>query len=183
MTEARDRRPGPPELVGRAWWLVALVSGALQLGCQAPAPASPPPQAAVAAVAVAVADRYDLERDEKRGGHTLQRHVGRSDADLRARLRQEPAISAASTYTDRITAERVAALALAQHHARIDQWLARQGPRPDLALDYHGATREPIGRSLARRGRQAVDCFDAVVVLRWDARGFYVLTSYPELSR
>lgn len=75
------------------------------------------------------------------------------------------------------------ALALAQHHARVDRWLARQGPRPNLALDYRGAGREPIGRSLARRGQQALDCSDAVVVLRWDARGFYVLTSYPELSR
>jgi hypothetical protein len=131
-----------------------------------------------------VTDRYDLERDEKRGGHTLARHVGRSDADLIERLRRERQISAASTYTDRVTAERVVALALAQHQARVDQWLARQGPRPNLALDYHAAGREPIGRSLTRRGRQAVACSDAVVVLRWDGRrGFYVLTTYPELLR
>jgi len=61
-----------------------------------------------------MSDRYDLERDEKRGGHTLARHVGRSDADLGERLRRERQISAASTYTDRATAERVVALALAQ---------------------------------------------------------------------
>jgi Bacterial CdiA-CT RNAse A domain len=110
--------------------------------------------------------------------------VGQSDADLSQRLRQEPRISAASTYTDRDTAERVVARALVQHRARIDQWLARQGPRPNLALDYHGARGEPIGRSLMRRGRQAVVCTDALVVLRWDGRvGFYVLTSYPEVSR
>jgi hypothetical protein len=131
-----------------------------------------------------MSDRYDLERDEKRGGHTLARHVGRSDADLGERLRRERQISAASTYTDRATAERVVALTLAQHRTRVDEWLSRQGARPNLALDYRAARGEPIGRTLTRRSRQVVACSDAVVVLRWDGRnGFYVLTSYPELSR
>ena len=71
---------------------------------------------------------------------------------------------------------------LARHRSRIDQWLARQGPRPNLALDYR---RETIGRSLTRRSPQPpIPCTDAVVVLRWDgSRGFIVLTSYPEVSR
>lgn len=130
------------------------------------------------------AERYDLERDERSGGHTLARHVGRSDTDLRDRLRREPRISAASTYTDRATAERVVAKTLAQYRTRIDQWRARQGPRPNLALDYRGAPGESIGRSLSRRARQPMACSQAVVVLRWDGRdGFYVLTSYPEASR
>ena len=183
--------PHPPSLCS---WLAVLAVGFCQLACHASPPASPPPQTDVASVQAtapretaassATTERYDLERDERRGGHTLERHVGQSDADLRQRLRREPRISAASTYTDRDTAERVVAGALVQHRARIDQWLARQGPRPNLALDYHGARGEPIGRSLTRRGGQAVVCTDAVVVLRWDGRfGFYVVTSYPEVSR
>ena len=73
---------------------------------------------------------------------------------------------------------------LARNRTRIDQWLARQGPRPNLALDYAGEAREPIGRSLTRRSPQPVPCTDAVVVLRWvGGRGFIVLTSYPEVSR
>ena len=175
-------------------WLAALAAALIHLACQASPPASPPPQVDVGAIqfaaprdattSAAMSDRYDLERDEKRGGHTLARHVGRSDADLGERLRRERQISAASTYTDRVTAERVVALALEQHRTRVDEWLARQGSRPNLALDYRAAGGEPIGRSLTRRGRRAVACSDAVVVLRWDGRrGFYVLTSYPELSR
>jgi hypothetical protein len=35
------------------------------------------------------------------GGHTLARHVGKTDAELIERLRREPQISSASTYTDR----------------------------------------------------------------------------------
>ncbi len=175
-------------------WLAALAICICQLACQASPPASPLPQVDASQgqstapretpASARPTDRYDLERDERRGGHTLVRHVGQSDADLSQRLRREPKISAASTYTDRETAERVVALALARDRARIDRWLGRQGPRPNLALDYHGRRGEPIGRSLTRRGRQAVVCTNAVVVLRWAGQdAFYVLTSYPEVSR
>jgi hypothetical protein len=51
------------------------------------------------------AGRYDLSRDEERGGHTLDKHVGRSDEELRQRLERERSISAASTWTDRAAAE------------------------------------------------------------------------------
>ena len=37
---------------------------------------------------------YDLAVDESLGGHTLARHVGRTDAQLAERLRAEPDISA-----------------------------------------------------------------------------------------
>jgi len=55
-------------------------------------------------------------------------------------------------------------------------------PSPNLALDYRGDPRAPIGRTLGRRDRRARACHDAVVVLRWDDRrgGYTVLTSYPE---
>jgi len=73
---------------------------------------------------------------------------------------------------------------LARQRTRVDQWLARQGSRPNLALDYRGDGRETIGRSITRRNPQPVGCRDGVVVLRWTGgRGFIVLTSYPEISR
>jgi hypothetical protein len=170
----------------------------LAAGCQSPAStAVPPPQAAIVESHTARAtvetahreaaepnvERYDIARDERRGGHTLARHVGRSDEDLRDRLRREQ-ISAASTYTDRPTAERVVATALATENARVKQWLARDGQRPNLAIDYHGPRNEMIGRSLARRSARTVPCSDALVVLRWSGgHEFFVLTSDPEAAR
>jgi hypothetical protein len=126
--------------------------------------------------------RRDLGRDEQKGGHTLSQHVGRTDDQLRERLRREPRIAAASTYTDRSTAEEVIAVALAAGSARLRKWSRRSGRRPNLVLDYHGDIEHPIGRSLKRGDRHSVPCTDAVVVLKWDptAGQFYVLTSYPE---
>jgi len=114
------------------------------------------------------------------GGHTLQRHVGRSDADLIQRLKRDPQISSASTYTDRETAESVIAAALQSGNRAFAAWRERTGRRPNFVLRYRAG--QVIGRSVARGHSNAVPCHRAVVVLRWDDRRdrYYVLTSYPE---
>lgn len=127
----------------------------------------------------------DLSVDEAMGGHTLARHVGRTDAELADRLRREPQISAASTYADRPSAERAVGAALASAGRRLLSWEGRRGQRPNLVLHYEAPPGQSVGRSLARGQRKAIDCDRALVVLRWDERRgrFYVLTSYPEASR
>jgi hypothetical protein len=121
---------------------------------------------------------HDLASDERAGGHTLGKHVGRSDDELRGRLAQED-ISASSTYTDRAAAEFAVGTALQEGQHRIEQWLARSGGHPNLVLDYRGG--EPIGRTLHRRDSASQPCPNAKVVLRWlSSSEFYVLTSYPE---
>ena len=117
------------------------------------------------------------------GGHTLARHVGKTDAELLDRLRREPQISTASTYTDRATAERVVGAALASPGRAFDAWRTRTGRRPNFVLRYNA--RETIGRSMSRGRSTSARCDRAVIVLRWDDRlhRFYVLTSYPEVNR
>lgn len=122
---------------------------------------------------------HDLSVDEDTGGHTLQRHVDRTDAELQERLERERHISAASTYADRATAERVVAEAIRQNHDRIQRWLQRPNGHPNLVLDYHGD--QSVGRVLNRGESQSIPCSNAVVVLKWaGSNRYYVLTSYPE---
>jgi hypothetical protein len=78
----------------------------------------------------------DLSVDESMGGHTLARHVGKTDAELSSRLRRERQISSASTYTDRETADRAVGAAVAASHAKITAWERRNGRRPNLVLHY-----------------------------------------------
>jgi len=127
----------------------------------------------------------DLSMDESMGGHTLSRHVGRTDAELRERLSIERQVSAASTYTDRATAEHAVGAAIAEGRRALDAWTSRRGRRPNLVLDYTDRSGQPLGRSYARGQPSAVPCGHAVVVLRWDERRdrYYVLTSYPECRR
>ena len=124
-------------------------------------------------------DRYDLPHDEERGGHTLKKHVGRTDEELRERLRRERNISAASTWTDRQTAEVTVAEALRANRGRIEKWIGRGYPRANLALHYDAG--RVVGRSLRRGEEQTTNCTSAVIVLRADGpESSYVLTSYPE---
>jgi toxin YxiD len=153
-------------------------------GCgQASVPAVGPsvneaPKNAGTSTSTIAPERYDLARDEERGGHTLKKHVGRTDEQLQERLRRER-ISAASTWTDRETAETTVAEALRAEERRIDSWMRRGYPRANLALHYDRG--RPIGRSLQRGEEQTVNCTSAVIVLRADGPdSFYVLTTYPE---
>ena len=124
-------------------------------------------------------ERYDLQRDETRGGHTLSKHVGQTEEQLRDRLQRERRISAASTWTDRDTAEEVVGEALRAERGRIESWMRRGYPRANLALHYDA--HRVIGRSLRQGEDRPVDAAEAVIVLRADGSdSYYVLTSYPE---
>ena len=120
----------------------------------------------------------DLSQDEAAGGHVLRKHVGRTDDELRERLNHERNISGSSTYTDRSTAEHAIGAAIATSQDRIQRWLSRSGGRPNLVLDYD--SRQPIGRTINRGDSQSRPCSHALVVLKYSAPGYYVLTSYPE---
>ena len=145
-------------------------------------PASSPP-AFEQRRAVPPATSHDLSVDEAMGGHTLQRHVGKSDTELIARLEREPQISSASTYTDRATAESIVGTALSSDNRAFASWRERTGRRPNFVLRYHAD--RVIGRTVARGRSKSVPCDRAVIVLRWDERRQrdYVLTSYPEERR
>jgi hypothetical protein len=138
-----------------------------------------------AAQSVSQPPLYDLQGDEALGGHTLARHVGRTDEELAERLRREPNISAASTWSDVMVARRTVGLAVEQSRDRIAAWASRSGSRPNLTLNYvqHGGP--PIGRSLVRGEPASRPCDRALVVLRWLERShrWIVLTSYPETRR
>jgi len=137
-----------------------------------------PARQPVKRIALATNHRHDLTNDEARGGHTLQRHVGRTDAELRERLQSED-VSAASTYTDRAMAEMAVAAAIQENTDQINRWLQRPGGHSNLVLDYDSSS--PIGRSMRRGETQSFPCSHAVAVLKFvSASDYYVLTSYPD---
>jgi hypothetical protein len=152
----------------RTWFLVLGICLSLLGGCKAPQSRGERPGAS-----------HDLSLDERHGGHTLERHVGRTDTELQERLQHEPNISAASTYTDRTMAERTIAAALSQNSEKVSRWLERGERRPNLVLDYTDP-KDPIGRVMFPRAAVSIPCDHAIVVLKADGDAYYVLTSYPE---
>jgi hypothetical protein len=125
---------------------------------------------------------YDLARDEARGGHTLEKHVGRSDQELRERLNRERNISAASTWTNRQVAEETVAQALRAERGKIARWEERGYRRPNLALHFDAG--RVIGRSMKHGEESSSPATQAVIVLKADGpNSFFVLTTYPEDRR
>jgi hypothetical protein len=125
---------------------------------------------------------YDLARDEARGGHTLAKHVGRSDEELRERLDTERNISAASTWTNREVAEETVGQALRVERNKIARWEERVYPRPNLALHFDAG--RVIGRSMRHGDQSSSPATQAIIVLKAGGpNNFYVLTSYPEDRR
>ena len=165
------------------WSSSALLASLLLLACGPKPPAEswsePSRESASTAASRSLArPRYDLSRDEQLGGHTLEKHVGRSDDQLRERLARERDISAASTWTDRAAAEETVAEALRADSGRISSWRRRGDRRPNLALHFDAG--RVVGRSLFRGADRMVPCTQAVIVLRAAGDGYYVLTTYPE---
>jgi len=161
--------------------VLVLLLACPMLACQA----APPRPAGPSAIRESSPDprstgpSRDLSPDESAGGHTLRKHVGRSDEELRQRLRRERNLSAASTWTDRATAEVAIGIALELNRDRIERWANRSGGHPNFVIDYD--SHRPLGRSLLRDADQPIACSHATIVLRWlPPHDYYVLTSYPE---
>ena len=161
------------------WILLVLLLAvvAVRLGCGKP---KPPPRVTepTTHAALDAANRYDLVRDETRGGHTLERHVAKNDAELRERLQNED-ISSDSTYSDRAIAEMAVAAAIRENSSKINRWLHRPGGHSNLVLDYDSGS--PVGKSMRRGEARSFPCSHAVAILKFvSASDYYVLTSYPD---
>src|SRR5437016_14358790 len=91
---------------------------------RAPQPPEPPP---------ARVPGGGLEAHENAGGHLLERHVGKTPEDLSARLASDKDIDAASSFTDKATAEKAVAETIETNQAKIDSWLA-SGAKSPLAI-------------------------------------------------
>ena len=102
-----------------------------------------------------------LEANEKRGGHILSRHVGKTVEELRHRLATDSHISAASSFTDQKTAEMAIDAAIKAQSKRIESWL--RGEEDRLALTHRSTT--SVGLSVSRGARSARDAYRVRMVL------------------
>ena len=156
-------------------------------------PVAPPSAAAPAGVetarattreqAIAQAIRWlKAQEGGKHRGHTIERHVGKSDRALRDRLRREGK-SVVSGFFDLETAA-VAVVRTIRHksnHERVKRWLDDDDSKRRLAL--RRSFKKAIGRIVYRDGN-ARDGKTAVAVLtKWRERGrtsYRLLTAYVE---
>ena len=120
-----------------------------------------------------------LDFHEAAGGHTLERHVGKTEAELAQRLAKDQRISAASSFSDRSLAEAAISEAMSQKQSAIDSWVKRGGNR--YTIDYN--TNRTIGISLRRRASKATSASRLKILLQRSPKlppGYFILTAYPQ---
>nr|BFE93814.1 hypothetical protein GCM10020185_43500 [Pseudomonas brassicacearum subsp. brassicacearum] len=129
-----------------------------------------------------------LAAHEARGGHLIEKHIGRTNAQLAQRLEAEPHIPAASTFPDRSTAEFSAARAIAANEQKIENFLA--GPKEKTTIK--NTFSQPVGVSLLNGRTDYLPASKVLLVLKKDQRsptGYFFAdripgsmnTEFPEL--
>lgn len=108
-------------------------------------------------------------------GHTIQRHVGKSDSFLLSRLKDTPGLKSASTFYNQDVAESTISTALNQNKSQIDNWL-RTGEKSSLELNYSG--NKNIGRVAEKSTMKISNGKNATVILQREGSSYYVKTSY-----
>lgn len=121
-------------------------------------------------------ERRDVGAHESAGGHTGEKHIGKSEHWLRQRLAREPNLDFASSFRNEAAANRTQGAFVKRYHEQIDAWLASGEPRFRGEIDMG----QPIGIVVAPTGR-VVESSRAFVVLVRDgsAHGWHFLTSFP----
>jgi hypothetical protein len=114
---------------------------------------------------------------ENAGGHLLARHVGRTAADLAARLSSEQGIKAASTFVSRAEAEVAVSGAFDANAGEVANWIGT-GAKGRLALNAPFS-----GGSVLQRGAAAAVSGTGVrvILVGVGISEYYILTGFPTL--
>ena len=121
-----------------------------------------------------------LQIQENLGGHTIERHVGRTDQELVARLQRDTRISSASTYSNVSTATISIEKALKANANNLNKWNNQAVVGEKKVVDYNDNI--VVGRIAKRPAslRNIVDSKKIRVVMSKNRQGkCFLLTSYP----
>ncbi|CAN7716189.1 DUF6531 domain-containing protein [Pseudomonas sp. LjRoot277] len=120
-----------------------------------------------------------LRAHEARGGHLIEKHIGRSDAQLAQRLEDEPWLGRASTFYDRATAEKAMSSVITTNKAVIARFLRSR----DTQIIISDSVPYPVGVVLRRRASTFMPVSGVYLLLRKDQRmpdGYRIHTGYAE---
>ncbi len=117
----------------------------------------------------------------KPGGHTLAKHVGLSEQELRERLENNKTISRASTFYNQEVAEQVISEALKANRIHLENWAKYVPPTVSAPIEYISST--SIGFGVTKGSKYVEKLYKVRVVLKYseyNGKPFYILTAFPK---
>lgn len=128
--------------------------------------------------------RISLARHERQyvggpGGHTLEFHVDRTQAQLLARLKAEPRLEVASSFKSLEAAERAISWVIKANAAKIRSWAAIASTGNRLKLEAEAGA--DVGYGLVRATGKLVKLSKVRILLEWrqyNGMPYYIVTAY-----
>ncbi|MCC8391212.1 hypothetical protein LJ656_01310 [Paraburkholderia sp. MMS20-SJTR3] len=135
-------------------------------------------------VARIASGRIDLQMHEAKagssiGGHTMLKHVGRTEAQLRERLRLEPGRKVASSFYNVQTAEHAISDVMLSSRTKIETWARSAQRNIPLVLTKHVTGN--LGHGVTRATGKLTKMNNVTVVLvykTYNNMPYYILTSH-----
>lgn len=125
----------------------------------------------------------NLEISEEKGGHLIDRHIGKTDQELIDR-----GIREASTFSDLETANEVINEILndEEQYNRIKEWIEDEEREAKLVIDYNGDNSKKLGNLIIKNNGnyETREAHNARIILKTvklenGKREFFVLTGFP----
>lgn len=122
--------------------------------------------------------RRDIDLHELLGGHTIERHVGKTERWLKERLNSETLLESASTFYNKDIASRAQLRAVQLYGKEFDEWARSNYSFPITRTIDMG---EDVGIVVTRgkAGAQATTKVEVRIVKDNTERGWHIVTAFP----
>jgi len=124
--------------------------------------------------------QHEAQAGSRLGGHTILKHVGKTEAGLRARLAAERDIKAASSFTTLGHAEKAISSGLRANAFQIQAWAKGQGMGKTLRIIHD--TGSIVGQTVLRLSNRLQQTSRIQIVLKlqtYNNMPYYILTAFP----
>lgn len=118
------------------------------------------------------------------GGHTIERHIGKSPDELRERLIREPRLEESSSFKSLREAEAIISRVLADNKNQIAMWVKNVPPGMRARMRLSRRFAHPTGIMVRRANQETVTCYAVRVVIdfrSFNGKPYFILTAFPEV--
>lgn len=117
------------------------------------------------------------------GGHTIERHIGKTAGELSARLERRPSLPATSSFGSLRDAETFTSRVLSDNRTRIQMWVRHVPPGMKAKMVLEGFFARQTGILIRQGSSQVITCYRVRIVLRfeqWNGKPYFVVTAFPK---
>lgn len=117
------------------------------------------------------------------GGHTLERHIGKTPEELLDRLSRRTVLTETSSFKSTRDAEQLISKVLSDHKNQIEMWVKHLPPNLNAKMELERVFAHQTGIVVSRGSTKVAACFKVRVVIRfqqWQGKPYFVLTAFPK---